>query len=222
MEESRERVSQNPPPVRELRLQRPVRAPGSVVLGWLGIGLCALLLADVLWRGAGRTSWVAGLILVLIGVLLAVFLLRPRLVVTESALRVVNPLRTVWIPWSAYSGVDVTDMLRVHAGQHIVRVWAIRENRRAQVRANLRRVAGQAPHRQADPAGDPNEPQRPVMQVADQLRDQAQHYRTEAGSTASPDGAAASETGPRVRWSGAALGALGAPLLGLLVVALLG
>lgn len=215
-----------------------LRSPGSVVLGWLGIGLLGVFLADVIWRGSGRSSLVAAGTLLLLAALAWVFLLRPRVVTLDTGLRILNPLREVYIPWSAYTDVDVTDVLRLHAGEWVFRVWALRENKRAQVRSNLRRAAGHEPLRSdsaarsdAAPAGaalsqtaepQPPEPQRPVSQVAEQLRAHAQRCKAQHDQdrAAAATGDGESHPAPTVRWAPLPLVALGAPVTALVAVAL--
>jgi hypothetical protein len=160
--------------------------------------VAVLLLLDVLVRGEGREAWIAGAVLAASVAVVYLVWLRPRVVVTERGLRVINPLRETFVPWAAVRWVDVTDVLRVHTPQAIVRSWPLRETKRAKVRENMRRDAG---FLDADDEEDPART-RPVDLAARQLRQDAERYKTRplAGPIRSVD-----EAGP------AALGAEDAP-----------
>ncbi|WP_053615686.1 PH domain-containing protein [Nocardiopsis sp. NRRL B-16309] len=138
------------------------------------IVIAVLLILDVLLRGEGRQAWIAGAVLAASVAVVYLVWIRPRVVVTERGLRVINPLRETFVPWAAVRWVDVTDVLRVHTPQAIVRSWPLRETKRARVRENMRRDAGflDADHDE-DPAA-----MRPVDLAARQLRQDAERYRT--------------------------------------------
>ncbi|WP_160051638.1 PH domain-containing protein [Nocardiopsis sp. FR26] len=159
------------------------------------IVVAALLLLDVLWRGEGREAWIAAAVLVASVSVVHLAWLRPRVVSTERGLRMVNPLRETFVPWTAVVWVDVTDVLRVHTPGRIVRSWPLRETKRHRVRDNMRRDAGYA-----DPGEDDDNPAatRPVDLVARQLRRDAERYKARPLSGPVRD---ADEAGP------AALGA---------------
>lgn len=181
-------------------------SPAARVLGWLGLGAAALLLADVAWRGTGSRSAVPALTLFILMGLIVIFALRPRVVTSEQGIRVVNPMREVFVPWSAFTGADVTDVLRVHAGERVFRAWAVRENKRRRVRDNLRRVEGNA----GAPEEALSEEERPANRAARHLLEEARAHQGRAG--------AAHE--PVVTWSPAAVAAVAVPAAMLLVVVL--
>ncbi|MFV2196959.1 PH domain-containing protein [Nocardiopsis sp. LOL_012] len=138
---------------------------------WTAVAL--LLLVEVLLAGRGRSAWIAGAVLVVSIAVVYLVWLRPRLVATERGLRVVNPVRETFVPWSAVVWVDVTDVLRVHTPDRIVRSWPLRETRRSRVRDNLRRTSGLV-----DPeAGAGDAPQRPMDRIAAELRGEAEHRK---------------------------------------------
>ncbi|MFC7744078.1 hypothetical protein ACFQXA_28495 [Nocardiopsis composta] len=124
----------------------------------------------------------------------------------------VNPLRETFIPWSAFTWTDVTDVLRVHAGDTVVRSWALRETRRAKVRENLRRAGGLV---DGDPVGD-GDPRtmRPVELHALRLRELAERQKARQS-----DGGGQRPVGPV--WSPDAVGALAGPVALLLVILML-
>ncbi|MFJ9554879.1 PH domain-containing protein [Nocardiopsis sp. NPDC101807] len=146
----------------------------SRVAAIVWIVIAVLLLLDVLWRGEGRSSWIAGALLAASIAAVHLVWLRPRVVSTERGLRVVNPLRETFVPWPAVVWVDVTDVLRVHTPGRIVRSWPLRETKRQRVRDNMRRDAGFL-----DPGGDDEDPasMRPVDLAARQLRQDAERHK---------------------------------------------
>ncbi|MDE3720543.1 PH domain-containing protein [Nocardiopsis sp. N85] len=139
--------------------------------GWIVIAV--LLLADLFLRGEGPEIWTYASILVVTVALVYLVWLRPRVVVTERGLRMINPLRETFVPWAAVQWVDVVDVLRVHTPDRIVRSWPLRETKRQRVRDNMRREGGFVD--QAD-EGDPRE-LRPMDRAALQLRQDAERHK---------------------------------------------
>ncbi|OOC55477.1 MULTISPECIES: PH domain-containing protein [Nocardiopsis] len=139
------------------------------------IVIAVLLLLDVVLRGEGRQAWIAGALLATTVSATYLVWLRPRVVSTERGLRVVNPLRETFVPWAAVLWVDVTDVLRVHTPNRVVRSWPLRETKRQRVRDNMRRDSGylDPDAGDEDPAG-----MRPVNLAARQLRQDAERYKT--------------------------------------------
>ena len=146
----------------------------SRVAAIVWIVIAVLLLLDVLWRGEGRASWIAGALLVASIAVVHLAWLRPRVVSTERGLRVVNPLRETFVPWPAVVWVDVTDVLRVHTPGRIIRSWPLRETKRQRVRDNMRRDSGFL-----DPGQDDEDPaaMRPVDLAARRLRQDAERRK---------------------------------------------
>ncbi|MEU0488102.1 PH domain-containing protein [Nocardiopsis sp. NPDC006139] len=145
----------------------------SRVLAVVWIVVAVLLLADLFLRGRGPEIWLYGAVLVASVALVYLVWLRPRIVVTERGLRVINPLRETFVPWAAVRWVDVVDVLRVHTTDGVVRSWPLRETKRARVRDNLRREGGfmDGPDEE-DPRG-----MRPMDRAALQLRQDAERHK---------------------------------------------
>ena len=154
--------------------QRPIThySTPTRVLACVWIAVAVLLLLDVLWRGEGRSAWIAGAVLVASISLVYLVWLRPRVVSTERGIRMINPLRETFVPWSAVLWVDVVDVLRVHTPERVLRSWPLRETKRAKVRENLRREAGHSDLGDEDEAAV-----RPVELVAIDLRRTAERYK---------------------------------------------
>jgi hypothetical protein len=202
---------------------KPLTAPASRVLAWVWIGAVVLLMGDLALRGSGASSLVAAAVLLVSVGGVYVLWLRPKVVPTERGLRLVNPLRDTFVPWSAFTWADVTDVLRVHAGDRVYRSWPLRETKRAKVRENLRREGDRFA---LDDGADPRD-LRPVDLAARNLRAEAERRKArpaaaDGGAVPGTEGAAGVEgaDAPVTVWAPDALVALGVPLV-LLVAALL-
>lgn len=143
------------------------------VMGVVWTVIALLLLIDVLSRGEGRMAWIAGALLLASVAGVYIMWLRPRVVSTERGVRMINPLREVFVPWSAVEWIDVLDVLRVHTAAGMVRSWPLRESKRSKVRENMRRDSG---HIDTDVDDDPKKA-RPVDIMARDLRRDAERYR---------------------------------------------
>ncbi|WP_067968679.1 PH domain-containing protein [Nocardiopsis trehalosi] len=203
---------------------KPLTAPASRVLAWVWIGAVVLLMGDLALRGSGASSLVAAAVLLVSVGGVYVLWLRPKVVPTERGVRLVNPLRDTFVPWSAFTWADVTDVLRVHAGDRVYRSWPLRETKRAKVRENLRREGDRFA---LDDGADPRD-LRPVDLAARNLRAEAERRKARPAATADggavpgAEGAAGVEgaDAPVTVWAPDALVALGVPLV-LLVAVLL-
>jgi len=148
-------------------------ATSTRVMGVVWTVLALLLLIDVVLRGEGDMAWIAAAFLVASVAGVYIMWLRPRVVSTERGLRMINPLREVFVPWSAVEWIDVLDVLRVHTSSGVVRSWPLRESKRAKVRENMRKDSG---HIDTDVDDDPKSA-RPVDLMARDLRRDAERYR---------------------------------------------
>jgi hypothetical protein len=89
----------------------------------------AFSVVDLVRRGA-LGSTVPGLLFLLGGCCLGYVLgLRPAVAESVDAVEVRNPLRTTRIPWASITDVDVTDVMRIHAGDLVVRCFALPRRR---------------------------------------------------------------------------------------------
>lgn len=186
--------------------EKPLRSHLAWVLGWVWMVFAAGNLIDVAVRGSGASAALAGAALVASCGLVYVLVLRPRVTYTEDSLRIVNPLRDVWIPWKSVTQVDVTDVLRVHVGEEVHRAWALREKSR---RSKFSVFGGN----KSDPGTTATkEPPRPVEFMADQLRNEVERRAVMAQD----------EPGPvRLEWSPAAVLIAVVPVAALLVAIVL-
>ncbi|WP_329282312.1 PH domain-containing protein [Streptomyces sp. NBC_00691] len=84
---------------------RVFRSPLGIASGVFLLVLAALFAGDVLFRGEGRSPWLA-----LAGLLLAVpmivaFTIRPAVYANDDRLRIRNPFRSITLPWSTVADV---------------------------------------------------------------------------------------------------------------------
>jgi len=109
----------DPAPLRSYRLGN------GRLLAWAVLVIVAALAAQALWAGEGTGRWLA--VTAAVAVACAAWLLGVRPVVTElpAVLEVRNPLRTWTITWSSITKVDADDVVRIHAGDQVVRCFSL-------------------------------------------------------------------------------------------------
>lgn len=93
------------------------------------IVICLLGVANIVVNGDAGSS--PGDVLGLLAVALVAYVLgvRPGVLEDVDGVRVRNPLRTSMVPWGSVTDVDVTDVLRVHTGDGVVRCFAVPRRR---------------------------------------------------------------------------------------------
>ncbi|GLU49570.1 PH domain-containing protein [Nocardiopsis ansamitocini] len=188
------------------------KQPVPRVLAWVWLGVVAFNLVDLAMRGRTSAAVVAAAVLLCTAGAAYVLALRPKIVTTPLGVRVINPLRETFVPWSAFTWADVTDVLRVHAGGQVIRSWPLRETKRAHVRANLRYAEdGWGGDQQDDPRA-----MRPVTLMAWELRGEAERRKARPSEEAEGGGAVGTE--PTVLVSPDAVVALAVPVILLVAV----
>ncbi|WP_217551128.1 PH domain-containing protein [Streptomyces sp. GbtcB6] len=129
------------PLVKDRIYRSPQALIGGVLLlaivGWLGI--------DALFRGGGRTPWLALAALILIVPLVVAFTLRPAVFAGEDRLRVRNPFRVITLPWG-----EIASLRSGYSNEVIVKsgakyqLWAIPVSLRSRKKAARRTAKAQA------------------------------------------------------------------------------
>jgi hypothetical protein len=117
-------VSPTPPP--DYRVYRLTTGRLVAVILMFAVAFGAL---DTIRRGA-FVSTLPGLLFMLGGCALSyAYGLRPAVLEGIEGVVVRNPLRTARVPWTSVTAIDVTDVLRVHAGATEVRCFALPRRR---------------------------------------------------------------------------------------------
>jgi hypothetical protein len=115
-------------------LLRTYRLGNGRAIGYVVVVISLALAVQALWVGEGTTRWSA--VSACVAIACAGYLLgiRPQVSETTLALEVRNPVRSWRIYWSSVTKVDADDVVRVHAGDAVVRCFALpRRDRRPMV-----------------------------------------------------------------------------------------
>ncbi|MFI2352524.1 PH domain-containing protein [Streptomyces sp. NPDC019443] len=129
---------------------RTFRSPGAMVGGVLLLTLITWICGDALFRGEGRTPWLALAAALLTVPLVVAFTLRPAVFANKDRLRIRNPFRTITLPWAA-----VADVRAGYSSEAFTQdgtkyqLWAIPVSLRQRKRAARRQMQ----HAQDDPHG---------------------------------------------------------------------
>lgn len=227
---------------RDVAEQRVFRSPTAVVVWWVWVLFAVGNLVDIAVQGRDHLSLVAAFVLVAVTGLMYAGAQRPRLVVDEGGVTIVNPLREHRVGWAAITAIDTTDLVRVRCewpsgdggepGRKTLYAWAVGTSRRrqhlAQIREQRRTRSSRTPassvfaaRDRAGAGGDLGRPEsvRPggseagdPDRVVAVLKERADEARA-----AAPEARAARAVST---WSWPALAAVAVPLLALLIAAL--
>ncbi len=104
---------------------RRYRSTMTQLAGWFIVVCAALGIVDAVVRASAGSR--LGTVLLALGAALVAWAWALRPVVSEQGeqLVVVNPLRTSSLPWSSITDVDGVDVVRVTAGDLVVRCFAM-------------------------------------------------------------------------------------------------
>ena len=193
------------------------RLTAGRAVAWTVVAVAVLAAVDIVRSGEAGTS-VQGLLAAAAISLLAYDLgLRPGVLEEVDGVCVRNPVRTTVIPWSSVTNVDVTDVMRVHTADTVVRCFAVPRRRPRPQRPAL--GLGRPPSdfgfsQYAAPATKSAHPSGPAVSrcdtVAARLRDLAQAAPRAAG-----------QPPPQARVAGDAAGTLAAAAVLLVLAAVL-
>lgn len=178
-------------------------------VAWFVVAVALLGAAEIVWSGEAR-AYLGGLLAIGAVCLVSYDLgLRPAVLEDVDGVCVRNPLRTCQIPWGSVTNVDVTDVLRVHSSDQVVRCFAVPRRRPHPQRPALGLGRPPSDFGFSDAAGGSAPGQRrggPPVSRAEMV---ASRLRTQADSAATaPGGAPAVRLAPDALWSLAAAGAL--------------
>jgi hypothetical protein len=122
------------------------RSPAAVVIWWVWVLFAVGNLVDLAVQGRDHLSLVAAFILLFVTGVVYVTARRPRVIVDDDGMTIVNPLGDHRVGWAAVSAVDATELLRVRcewpdgdqARRRAIYAWAVHSPRRRQVAAEMR------------------------------------------------------------------------------------
>lgn len=87
------------------------------ITGWLVVGVGVLALLDIVLEWRTASGLLVAAVIGILMVLAYVGLIRPSVTLSPEHIVLRNHLRDHVIPWTKVTGVDVTDILRVHVGE---------------------------------------------------------------------------------------------------------
>jgi Bacterial PH domain len=91
------------------------------ITGWLVIGVGVLALIDIVVEWRTGSGLLVGSVIGILMMLAYVGLIRPSVTLSPEHILLRNHLRDHLVPWSQVTGVDVTDILRIHVGDNRLR-----------------------------------------------------------------------------------------------------
>ncbi|QJS10299.1 PH domain-containing protein [Streptomyces argyrophyllae] len=147
-------ASQPPAPAANDRVYRsPLALAGGtlllLVVLWLGF--------DALFKGHGRTPWLALAGMILIVPLVLAFTLRPAVFAGEDRLRVRNPFRVITLPWGEVAGLrsGYSNEVLAKSGAKY-QLWAVPVSLRARKKAVRRQQRAAADAARGTARGGPD------------------------------------------------------------------
>ncbi|WP_157518735.1 PH domain-containing protein [Herbidospora mongoliensis] len=99
------------------------RSKTAWFFGWAWLVFVAINTVDLIVRGTLPSALVVGAFLGLVTWMTYFLALRPATITEQGGLRVRNPFRTAYLPWSAIDEVSVTGAITITAGELTVRCW---------------------------------------------------------------------------------------------------
>lgn len=187
---------------------RAYRSAPGVVGGVLLLALTVWLGGDAMFRGHGRTPWLAAAGLLLAIPLIVAFTVRPAVYAGSERIRIRNPFRTITLAWESVDRIRASYSTELFAGDAKYQVWAIPVSIRARKRATRQEARMEA--RQARGRASGRDPFEPPARRWPGARDDAQPARAWADQALAElrelsDQHPAPEEGPRpkprIRWS---------------------
>lgn len=126
------------PPVPTVK-DRIYRSPMGLVGGVLLLAVVAWLGFDALFRGHGRTPWLALAAMIMLFPLVIAFTLRPAVFANDDRLRIRNPFRVITLPWGEVEALrsSYTNEVLVKSGTKY-QLWAVPVSLRARKKAEQR------------------------------------------------------------------------------------
>ncbi|MCX5228262.1 PH domain-containing protein [Streptomyces sp. NBC_00233] len=193
---------------------RVFRSPLGIASGVFLLILAALFAGDVLFRGEGRSPWLALAGLLLAVPLIVAFTIRPAVYANDDRLRIRNPFRSITLPWSTVADVRAGYSSEVFTQDGAkYQLWAIpvslRQRKKAARRAS--RASQDDPHGRTSVSADVRDSASrtaPTDQTVADLRELAERRAGTPGARGEA----------RVRWAYEIVGPAAAGLLLLVIL----
>ncbi|MGW2508324.1 PH domain-containing protein [Streptomyces scopuliridis] len=199
---------------------RVFRSAGGIVGGSLLLVVILFIGGDALFRGTGRTPWLALAAMLCLVPLVIAFSLRPAVYANADRLRIRNPFRTITLPWAAVSTVRAQfscEALTEDGRKY--QLWAVPVSLRQRKRANRvqgRGASGGAGAGAGASAGAGAGAAEVRMAQADRTVADLREFAERSASRPTAQGE------PTVRWAYEVLGPAAAGLIVLIVLLLVG
>ncbi|MFF5918210.1 PH domain-containing protein [Streptomyces flavochromogenes] len=193
---------------------RVFRSPLGIASGVFLLILAALFAGDVLFRGEGRSPWLALAGLLLAVPLIVAFTIRPAVYADDDRLRIRNPFRSITLPWSTVADIRAGYSSEVFTQDGAkYQLWAIpvslRQRKKAARRAS--RASQDDPHGRTSVTADVRDSASrtaPTDQTVADLRELAERRAGTPGARGEV----------RVRWAYEIVGPAAAGLLLLVIL----
>ncbi|MFF3841778.1 PH domain-containing protein [Streptomyces sp. NPDC001930] len=193
---------------------RVFRSPLGIASGVFLLVLAALFAGDVLFRGEGRSPWLALAGLLLAVPLIVAFTIRPAVYANDDRLRIRNPFRSITLPWSTVADVRAGYSSEVFTQDGAkYQLWAVpvslRQRKKAARRAS--RASQDDPHGRTSVSADVRDSASrtaPTDQTVADLRELAERRAGTPGARGEA----------RVRWAYEIVGPAAAGLLLLVIL----
>ncbi|MEV0967278.1 PH domain-containing protein [Microtetraspora glauca] len=183
-------------------MKQVFRSKLAWVFGWAWVIFAAWNAWDLIVRGSMPSALIAGAVLGVITLLVGLLALRPAIIAEEGGVRIRNPFRNAYVPWSSVDEVQVSNAIVIVAGDTSIRCWSPQPSARERAKAVRRAGRQQARNSQLpDSAAQAVLGRTHADWVAQQLLEMAVLRKRDASGTTS------------VSWSPVALAAVAAAVV---------
>jgi hypothetical protein len=130
--------------------QQIFRSKVAWLFGWVWLVFVAWNVWDLTRHGSMPSALIAGAALGVITALVFLLALRPAIVAEAGGVRIRNPLRNIYIPWSDVGEVLVTHSIIIESGHTTIRCWTPQATARERAKAARRAERGRKPVMEAN------------------------------------------------------------------------